>query len=181
MKCPRCDEELQSRTIGTVRIEECPQCRGIWLDEDDLRRAKDEADPDLRWMDFGLWKHEDRFAIATKPVRCPRCKIEMAAVDYDNTKVVVDCCAKCKGVWLDGAEFSKIIDALSEELLTKSVSDYARVSLKEAEEIITGPEGLVSEWKDFLTVLRMLEYRVFSKNPTVNKALSEIQARSPFW
>jgi len=179
MKCPRCGKELQTRTIGTVEVDECIGCKGIWFDEDELRKAKDETNSDLNWMDFELWKHQDRFHVATKPVACPKCSVEMAAIDYDKSTVEVDCCTKCKGVWLDADEFKKIIDALTEELLTKSFSEYVKASVEEAKEIITGAERFISEWKDFLTVIRMLQYRILTENPRVSKALADIQAASP--
>ncbi len=179
MKCPRCDKELETRTIGTVEVDECVGCKGIWFDEDELRKAKNATDADLNWMDFELWKHQDRFHVATKPIACPRCNVEMAAIDYDKSKVEVGYCTKCKGTWLDGDEFKKIIDILTEELLTKSVSEYVKASVHEAKEIITGPERFISEWKDFLTVLRMLEYRILTRNPRVAEALAAIQAAGP--
>ena len=179
MKCPRCDKELETRTIGTVKIDECVGCKGVWFDEDELRKAKDETDADLNWMDFELWKHQDRFHVSTKPSTCPKCNVDMAAIDYDRTKVEVDYCTKCKGVWLDADEFKKIIDALTEELLAKSVSEYVKASVEEAKEIIAGPERFISEWKDFLTVIRMLQYRILTKNPRVSKALADIQAAGP--
>jgi Zn-finger nucleic acid-binding protein len=179
MKCPRCEKELETRTIGAVEVDECLGCQGIWFDKDELRKAKDETNSDLNWMDFELWKHQDLFHVATKPVACPKCNVEMAAIDYDKSKVEVDCCAKCKGVWLGGDEFKKIIDALTEEFLTKDVSEYVKASVEEAKEVITGPERFISEWKDFLTVLRMLEYRILTKNPRVSKALADIQAAGP--
>jgi Zn-finger nucleic acid-binding protein len=180
MKCPRCDKALKTRTIETVEIDECVGCNGIWFDQDELRKAKDETNPDLNWMDFELWKHQDRFHVAAKPIKCPKCKEEMVAIDYDKTKVEIDYCIECKGVWLDAGEFEKIIDALTEELSTKSASEYVKDTLEEAKNIITGSEPSISEWKDFLTVLRMLEYRILSENPRVAKALTDIQVTSPF-
>ena len=40
--------------IGDVQIDECRQCRGIWFGKGELAEAKDEVDPDLRWLDFGI-------------------------------------------------------------------------------------------------------------------------------
>ena len=54
------------------------------------------------------------------------------------------------------------------------------MSLKEARQVLAGPESLLSEWRDFATVLRMLEYRVLSGNPTVARALAAIQVTNPF-
>jgi Zn-finger nucleic acid-binding protein len=180
MKCPRCATELEKRAVGNVEIDECPGCKGSWFDEDELRKAKDEADPDLEWVDFELWKHPDRFRVAAKPIECPKCAVRLAGIEYDKTGVIVDHCVKCHGAWLDAGEFEKIVAALEQELMTKSVPGYVRASLEEAREILTGPETLASEWKDFLSVLRMLQYRVLSGNPTVGKALADLQTMGPF-
>jgi Zn-finger nucleic acid-binding protein len=180
MNCPRCKIAMKKRNIKDIKIDECPKCKGIWFDQGELRKAKDQTDPDLNWMDFEIWKHEDRFNLSAKPIQCPKCNIEMAAIQYGDTNVEIDYCSKCRGTWLDEGEFGKIIDALTDELGTKSVSDYIKSSLEEAKEIITGPEGLVSEWKDFITVLRMFEYRFFVENPKLLKAVKAIQEVSPF-
>ena len=87
---------------------------------------------------------------------------------------------KTKGVWLDAGELEKIIDSLSEELLTKDVPDYLRASLEEAKELVTGPESFLSEWKDLGTVLRMLQYRILGENPTLGRRLAEFQSRTQF-
>jgi Zn-finger nucleic acid-binding protein len=131
-------------------------------------------------MDFEIWKHPDRFEVSVKPVRCPRCDIDMAAVEYDTTKIEVDFCIRCQSVWLDAGEFEKIIAALEAELENKEVSEYITASLNEAREILSGPESVVSEWRDFVTVLRMLSYRVLSENPRVARALAAIQVTNPF-
>jgi Zn-finger nucleic acid-binding protein len=180
MKCPRCSVELVSRELGEVPLEVCTGCGGLWFDEEGLRLAKDQADPDLAWMDFEIWKHGDRFEVSVTPLRCPRCDVDMAAVEYDTTEIEVDYCLRCQGVWLDGGEFAKIVRALEQELVTKDLPEYIVASLREARQVLAGPETLASEWKDFRTVLRMLEYRILSANPTVARALAAIQTVDPF-
>jgi hypothetical protein len=101
-------------------------------------------------------------------MKCPQCRIE---IDY---------CLRCQGVWLDPGEFEKIIGALEAELVSKEVPEFISASLQEAREILSGPESVFSEWRDFLTVLRMLEYRVLSENPRVARALAAIQVANPF-
>jgi Zn-finger nucleic acid-binding protein len=180
MNCPRCDIELGSTRVADLEIEECAGCGGTWFEEDELRRAKDRSDPDLAWMDFEIWKHPEKFEVSVKRIRCPRCDIDMAAVEYDSTKIEVDYCLRCQSVWLDAGEFEKIIEALEDELIDKDVPDYIAASLREARQVISGPESLFSEWRDFVTVLRLLEYRVLSKNPRVARALAAIQSADPF-
>lgn len=179
MKCPRCQSKVETRSTGGVEIDECSSCQGIWLTADELRRLKDETDKDLAWMDFELWKHPERFRVDSKRIQCPTCATALVAIDYDDTGVEVDFCTECRGVWLDGGELEKIIEHLSEELLTKDTSAYVRASLEEAKELVTGPESFLSEWKDLATVLRMLQYRLLSENPRLGSALAEFQAKSP--
>ena len=175
MQCPQCNIHLQRRAIQTVEVDECVNCKGIWFDTDELRKAKDETDADLRWMDFDLWKHPERFHVTSKPIPCPDCAVDMAAIEYDTTGVEVNSCPKCEGVWLDASEFEKIIAALTEELLSKDVPAYIRASIEEAKELIAGPESFHSEWKDFLTVLRLLDYRILIENSNVRRFLVHLQ------
>ena len=180
MKCPRCTTSLVTRTVAELEVEECPSCNGLWLEAGTLRRLKDEADPDLAWLDFELWKHPERFEITERPIRCPSCDIPLAAVEYGDTGVTVDFCTRCRGVWLDEDELGRIVDRLSEELLDKDVSEYLRATLAEAKELITGPEGRLSEWRDLATVLRFLQYRVLSEHSRFASLLAEFQAKSQF-
>ena len=179
MKCPKCDQELQLRLIGTVEVEECEKCNGIWFDKDELRKCKDQTDQDLNWMDFELWKHKDRFRVLDKTVQCPKCHVNMVAINYDKTNVEIDHCIECEGVWLDGGDFQKIIESLTDELLTKSTLEYLRASLSEAKEIITGPEGFISEWRDFLTVVKFMQLRLFIENPKLTDTLTNLQRNNP--
>ena len=180
MNCPNCSKAMHPHRIKDVDLDECKDCKGVWFDQDELRRAKDQTDSDLNWMDFELWKYEDRYQISPKPIKCPKCSVGLASVQYGNTGVEVDCCAKCQGVWLEENEFGKIIDALTDELATKSLSDYFKASLEEGKEIVAGPESFFSEWKDFTTILRMFQYRFFIENPKLQDTMINIQRTNPF-
>jgi Zn-finger nucleic acid-binding protein len=179
MDCPRCNVPMTTRKIGNVEVDECLECKGIWFDRDELRQAKDAIDRDLSWMDFDIWKHKDQFHIAPKPTKCPRCAIPMAAVNYGDTGVEICVCSNCRGTWLDGGEFDKIVACLHEELDSKTTSDYVRDSLEEAKEIFTGKDSLASEWKDFTKVLKMFEYRFFTEHPRLFQTVKEMARRAP--
>ncbi len=178
--CPKCEIELKQRIIGPVEIDECEKCKGVWFDSDELRKAKDATDSDLNWMDFEIWKHEDKFKPKETKVSCPVCNTDTEAIDYGATSIEVDFCPSCQGIWLDKDEFSKIIQALQDELLSKSFSDYIKESIEEAKEIITGPEAFLSEWKDFATILRMMQYRMFVENPKLLDRIMSMQKANPF-
>ena len=57
MKCPKCGADLQEKRLGTVAVDSCPDCKGIWLDAGELdlvRRARDSDHPGLvdDFLDF---------------------------------------------------------------------------------------------------------------------------------
>lgn len=179
MDCPKCKKPMRVKNTQGIEIDECADCKGTWFDRDELRRVKDHTNGDLNWMDFELWKHPERFRVAEKPVGCPRCAVSMVSIEYDKTRVEVDYCIQCRGVWLDADEFEKIIEALTQELESKGVSDYIRASLEEVHEIVAGTEGFFSEWRDFTTVMRMLRYRILADHPRLHSLLTAMQANSP--
>jgi len=103
----------------------------------------------------------------------------MVLINYEDTDVEIDYCPQCQGTWLDEGEFNNIIDALNSELANKSIPNYVKASLEEAKEIITGPESFISEWKDFVTVLRMFQYRFLMENPKLQDTVMNMQKGFP--
>ena len=178
--CPKCDIALENKEIEPISVDLCPTCEGVWFEKDELRQAKDITDSDLNWLDFEIWKNKDKFKASESSIKCPDCGLQTVLLNYGETDVEIDYCLECQGVWLDKGEFIKIIEALTKELLTKPFSDYIQSSLKEAKEIITGPESIISEWKDFSTVLRFMQYRLLVENPELQDTLLKVQERNPF-
>jgi Zn-finger nucleic acid-binding protein len=180
MECPVDGTELEGHTLRTVNVEGCSQCKGLWFEPDELRIAKDEAAPDLVWLDFDLWEDPDSFAAEWSSRKCPHCGGNLAALAYADTGVTVDSCPQGHGVWLDGGEFEALIQALEAEAETKDIPAYLSASLEEAKEILVGREGFISEWDDLVQVLRLLQYRVLAENPKLAELIRALQATSPF-
>jgi uncharacterized protein len=176
MKCPKCtDITLKKNKIDTIEIDECPNCNGVWFDKDELRQSKDIYDPDLNWMDFDIWKHKDQFKVLENSLSCPSCEKQMVVINYADTKVEIDYCPYCQGVWLDSGEFMKIINSLEKELKSMGAGSYLKETLREATDLFNGKEGFLSEWKDFKNVLRLMKYRVFIENPSLQKSVDTIK------
>ena len=180
MKCPDCSSTLQETDFHGVGIDECPKCRGRWFDRDQLRVAKDRTDDNLRWLDFDLFGEEAR-PLEVKPSgrRCPKCMVVMTSLEYAPSQVIVDRCDQCQGVWLNHDEFERIVNHLEEVASRKTVSEYAGEASKQFVEIITGPEGTMSEVRDFLAVLHLLKLRIAVEHPRIAEATSRIYAASP--
>ena len=58
------------------------------------------------------------------------------------------------------------------------MDDYVKATITEAKELLTGPESFISEWKDFTTILRFLEYRFLSFHPKIQSTIVSFQ-RNP--
>jgi Zn-finger nucleic acid-binding protein len=180
MNCPVDTAMLETHVLDPVTVEECPQCRGLWFNQDELRRAKDAAKPDLNWLDFDLWSEKDKFDATWSSRKCPQCKKKMATIGYCNTGVGVDYCIEGHGMWLEKGELEAIVERLDAEANSKTLAEYVSASLAEARGLLTGDEGLVSEWRDLASVIRLLEYRLLIENPRLARLLSALQSSTPF-
>jgi Zn-finger nucleic acid-binding protein len=172
--CPVCHTPLQPTPLGPVQIDECPACKGAWFEDQELRLAKDEADHDLAWMNFDIWKHADQFGVDRRDLMCPDCHMRLVDVRYGTTPLRVGYCPGCRGVWLDKGEFVKIVKALETQAESMNVSQYVRASLKEVRELLTGHESLLSEWRDLRALLRLLRYRFMVEHQGLTTLIERI-------
>jgi Zn-finger nucleic acid-binding protein len=179
MKCPSCGSGLITTKIGDEEVNQCQNCHGHWFDKGKLRSVKDDIDEDLVWLDFDVWTADDGLEIVWSQRQCPKCHKKMATISYGTTGEMVDYCLDGDGIWLDKGEFENIIDSLEQEVISKSGSEYVKVAIEEAKEVLTGPENIISEWKDFSTVTKLLQLRFFAENPKLMEALIAFQKSNP--
>ncbi len=57
MKCPKCGSDLEEKRMGSVAVDSCPECKGLWLDAGELelvRQVRDSDHPGLveDFLDF---------------------------------------------------------------------------------------------------------------------------------
>ncbi len=176
MKCPICENiELKSVILHNVEVDYCPNCLGLWFEREELRWAKDEKDENLRWLDIDLWKDEKKFKITVEIKLCPECRIPLYELEYGDSKVKVDLCNICQGIWLDRGEFKNIIDWLKEKANYEILNNYSKSVFKELKEVVSGPERLKEEILDFLLVLKLLGYKLSVQQPKV----AELIAKTP--
>lgn len=173
-KCPKCKVPILSAILCNVEIDYCPQCFGLWFEDEELRWAKDEKDKDLKWLDIDIWKDQEKFKISYGIRLCPSCRMPLYEVYYGRSGIIVDVCNLCHGVWLDRGEFKKIIDWLKEKGRYEILHNYAKNLFEEAIEVFFGPETLREEIVDFLTILKLLNYKFLIQHPTISQMISEL-------
>ncbi len=175
MNCPKCKKtKLKSTVFYNIEVNYCPDCLGLWFDREELRWAKDEKDKDLIWLDIDLWKDEKKFKISYGMRLCPHCRLPLYEIYYGDSKIIVDVCSLCHGVWLDRAEFKKIIDYLKEKADYKILNNYSKNLFQQVVEIFDGPGTLKEEILDFLTILKLLKYKIVVQYPMLSKIMLDL-------
>jgi len=171
MNCPIDKEELKQAIFYGVEVDFCPTCLGLWFEEDELRLAKDKKDKDLRWLDFDLWKDIKKFKIFPGIRLCPFCRLPLYEIYYGDSRIIVDVCNLCHGVWLDRGEFKGIIEYLREKANYEVLNKFTKNLLTEAAEILIGPETLREEISDLLAILKVLNYKFLTQQPKISEAI----------
>jgi Zn-finger nucleic acid-binding protein len=180
LSCPVCHVPLEPFEYHGVTIHECPNCEGKWFEGHELRQAIDKTDDDLRWLDFQLFEDRDqKYALISGGKSCPSDSTKMLAVEYSHSKVQIDKCESCGGVWLSKAEFDKIISYLENLVVTETADQYARDALRELKEIGEHPTHAVSELRDFFAVVRLLRLRLLAEHPHLTETMDAINRAYP--
>ena len=168
MNCPKCRGQLIVELFHGVSVNICSQCHGIWFDKGELKRAKDNTDDNLRWLDFDLFEEKEGKYIKKERVKiCPRDTTKMDTCHYSESEVVIDMCPVCHGIWLDYHEFEKIMKFLHNKIYSGSSKEYSKDAIDELMKIAVDHDEKISEIKDFLAVLRLFESRFVIENPNI--------------
>ncbi len=160
--------------MHNVEINYCPKCLGLWFEENELQWAKNDADKNLRWLDIDLWKDEKELKINRGIRLCPSCRVPLYEVRYGDSDVVVDVCNLCHGIWLDRAEFRKIISYLEEKADYEVLNNYSKNLFQQLGEIFNGPKTLRDELLDLLALLKLLNYKFAVQHSAISKIILDL-------
>ena len=181
MKCPDCQKSLQISRLKDISIHECLKCKGKWFERNELMSVKNKADESLSWLDFDPFGRDaQELSVPTDGKQCPQCLREMQSLTYLQSKVIIDKCQSCEGVWLSHGELEKIIRYLEKVINAESVKDLTKDTFREFIKIFIGHKGLVTEVKDFLVVLKLLKSRIAIEHPHFAQTWENIESYLPF-
>jgi Zn-finger nucleic acid-binding protein len=176
MQCPNHHKSPLEKTLfHNVEVDYCPECLGIWFDKDELAMAKDQKDEQLNWLDVDLWRDKGRFSVAQINRRCPVCRVPMVEVGYDHSKVKVDFCKHCQGVWLDRGEFKQIIMYLIRKYDYEILHHYMKNLVVQLWEVFAGPQQFREELEDFLMLSKLFNYKFVVQHPFLNSLIENSQ------
>lgn len=121
VRCPKCGMELLEFTFQGIRIDQCAQCEGVWLDPGELTRivrARHDHPLSLELAEKQAWAEERLRALEPEEaerlrqlhhLRCPRCEGLLEEIPYRDLQI--DRCAQCRGIWLDAGELDQVSGA----------------------------------------------------------------------
>lgn len=180
-KCPNDNTPLETISLKGVKVDSCPKDGGLWFDHDELGRAKDAADEDLRWFEFDLFEDSggNKYTKYKTDKKCPKDNSEMISLEYQNSGVRIDKCILCNGVWLEKGEFDKIIAYLDKKVNEMSAGELGRDALKELSDLAQGTDDVGEELKDLLTLLKLYEVRLEAEHPTAESWVRNLIAYWP--
>ena len=175
MECLNNHGKLEKVLFHNVEVDYCPECLGVWFEQDELRLAKDEKDKQLNWLDVDLWRDKGKFQISKIGKVCPSCRMPLYEVNYDDFKIKVDLCNLCKGVWIDRGEFKQIMIYLKSKADYEILYNYNKNLRQELWEVFAGPEKFREELIDFLTLLKLFNYKFVVQHPFLTSLIENMQ------
>jgi len=164
MNCPNDNEQLEKVLFHNVEVDYCPKCLGIWFNKDEQ----------LNWVDIDLWRDKAKFKVSHGDKHCPVCRGGLREVAYDDSKVKVDFCKNCEGIWLDRGEFKQIINYLKNKSDYEILNRYTKNIASELWEVFSGPEKFRSELEDFLTLLKLFNYKFIVQHPFLKSIIENL-------
>lgn len=174
MQCPNDNENLEKILFHNVEVDFCPKCLGLWFDKEELTLAKNDKDKDLNWLDVDLWRDKSKFKVSRISKFCPVCRVGLIEINYDESKTKVDFCKSCQGVWLDRGEFKQIINYLKRKSDYEILHNYMKNFVVELWEVFSGPETFRDELEDFLTLLKLFNYKFIVQYPHITELIDNL-------
>lgn len=103
MECPKCKSDMEFGALNEIRVERCPQCMGIWFNENDhklLKKVKGSELIDVGPVDLGK-EFNGAFYVP-----CPVCGEAMTKVSEKvQSHITYETCPTGHGVFFDAGEY----------------------------------------------------------------------------
>lgn len=120
INCPKCNVATKPFNLDAdLTFDKCEKCNGMWMDKGELGRTaghlQDFIDP-VAAMNGPKTSYD-----------CPKCSgPKLHEIAYaPNSKLIVEVCKACQGVWLDSRELTKIQKVLQDHRIAERKKKHA--------------------------------------------------------
>jgi Zn-finger nucleic acid-binding protein len=109
--CPRCaDSNLQKVVVGTVELEECLHCGGLWVASQVFNKICADREAQEATVAIKLPATSAPEPHTVRYLKCPQCANLMNRFNFAHgSGVVIDKCAN-HGLWLDRDDLRRVIE-----------------------------------------------------------------------
>jgi Zn-finger nucleic acid-binding protein len=108
--CPECQQDLTAVRVGSVTLDECGRCGGLWVDTTSFQRICTEREEQAVVLETGF--APPRQPPPPGPQRywpCPECRRLMNRQNFARVSgVILDVC-RGHGVWFNHGELQRIV------------------------------------------------------------------------
>ena len=105
INCPKCKTATSPFNFeADLYFDRCDKCKGLWMDKGELARTTGSAH-DFPEPAKAMTGPKTNYA-------CPKCAHHLHEVSFGQSKVIVDVCGKCEGLWLDSRELKEVQEIL---------------------------------------------------------------------
>lgn len=107
-RCPRCQHGLSEVRIGSIQVEGCAGCGGVWFDNTELGAVANAQAGDLLALEDQFLPGDTAHAVSSQRM-CPQCRVALFAFEFPHSPgVQLDACPQCKGIWADEGELQAL-------------------------------------------------------------------------
>ena len=112
--CPRCQDTLDRVRVGSLDLEPCPSCRGVFLGALSLSRMLLEDDPrDAAALASAFGYFAPAIPDLYPPIPwCPSCARPMQRHRLAGASIRAATC-RIHGAWFDRADFAGVVRAMT--------------------------------------------------------------------
>ena len=108
MDCPHCKIALDERKHRSLEVDHCVQCKGLWLDFDEMDLLEDSANRDE------VQKGTRDYAKRSSDLPCPHCGTLMDTFNYRAHNLPIEQCPNGHGYWLDKGEEERVLELMKQ-------------------------------------------------------------------
>lgn len=115
---------LKEQTVGSLTIDGCDQCGGVWFDANELGALATTGQTAVGWAEQLFEPGGIAETVEGEGVLCPKCGVALYGFEFKHTPGVrLDACPECKGIWVDDRE----LEAISARMLERQKATTERL------------------------------------------------------
>lgn len=119
-QCHSCKTALAPEPMGPRLIERCPDCRGTWISQSQLKEiiaqvSQKEEEGMAAIESDGNADIGHTFAPSRIKRGCPACQVDMDNFKFEETGIWIDSCPDGHGIWLDEGELKLLAQRSQKE------------------------------------------------------------------